>query len=105
MSCPWLLLLHLITAMSLSLALSLRAPTPHHLACRQLLVRKAPLRLFSSVRTIDLLRQRVQHGLDVAFGPGYGEVDPMVTKGREGVADYQCNVAMPLAKKLTRTPR
>jgi arginyl-tRNA synthetase len=41
--------------------------------------------------------------LTAAFGPGYADADPVIRPSQ--FADYQANVALPLAKRLNRSPR
>jgi arginyl-tRNA synthetase len=41
--------------------------------------------------------------LAAAFGPGYADADPVIRPSQ--FADYQANVALPLARRLNRAPR
>jgi len=50
-----------------------------------------------------ILRDRLQAGLESAFGAEYRDVDPILR--RSDRADYQVNVAMSLGKALKRPPR
>jgi arginyl-tRNA synthetase len=45
----------------------------------------------------------VSDALAAAFGPGYADADPVIRPSQ--FADYQANVALPLAKRLSRAPR
>jgi arginyl-tRNA synthetase len=57
-----------------------------------------------SSRTRDLLNNGVRLGLNSAFGPD-ANVDPMVITSKGDYGDYQCNVALPLAKTLKMKPK
>src|SRR3954464_6238367 len=50
-----------------------------------------------------VLAARVQDALSAAFGPSYADADPVIRPSQ--FADFQANVALPLAKKLGRKPR
>src|SRR5260370_7790237 len=49
------------------------------------------------------LTRLVSDALAAAFGPGYADADPVIRPSQ--FADYQANVALPLAKRLSRAPR
>jgi arginyl-tRNA synthetase len=51
----------------------------------------------------EVLTQRVRQALAAAFGPGHADDDPVIRPSQ--FADYQANVALPLAKQLGRAPR
>ncbi|QVQ50674.1 arginine--tRNA ligase [Spiractinospora alimapuensis] len=51
----------------------------------------------------SVLTQRVQSALSAAFGPEFADEDPVIRPSQ--FADYQANVALPLAKRLGRKPR
>ncbi|MGP7999158.1 MAG: arginine--tRNA ligase [Streptosporangiaceae bacterium] len=51
----------------------------------------------------DVLARRVQDALGAAFGAEYADADPVIRPS--SFADFQCNAALPLAKKLGRPPR
>ena len=52
------------------------------------------------------LEERVQAALVEAYGPEYSETNPLITPAtKPEFGDYQCNVAMGLAKKLGQKPR
>jgi len=51
----------------------------------------------------DVLAERVSAALAAAFGAEYAGADPVIRPS--AFADYQANVALPLAKKLGRPPR
>ncbi len=51
----------------------------------------------------QVLAQRVQDAAAAAFGPGYADVDPLIRPS--SFADFQANLALPLAKRLGRPPR
>ncbi|HWG60308.1 MAG TPA: arginine--tRNA ligase [Streptosporangiaceae bacterium] len=51
----------------------------------------------------EVLAQRVQDALGAAFGDGYTGTDAVVRPS--SFADFQSNVALPLAKRLGRPPR
>jgi arginyl-tRNA synthetase len=51
----------------------------------------------------ELLAQRVQDALGAAFGAEYAGTDPVIRPS--SFADFQSNVALPLAKRLGRAPR
>jgi arginyl-tRNA synthetase len=50
-----------------------------------------------------MLAARVQAALAAAFGPEYANEDPVIRPSQ--FADFQANVALPLAKRLGRRPR
>lgn len=50
-----------------------------------------------------VLAARVQAALGAAFGPDYSGEDPVIRPSQ--FADFQANVALPLAKRLGRRPR
>src|ERR1700726_4260442 len=50
-----------------------------------------------------VLAARVQAALAAAYGPSYADSDPVIRPSQ--FADFQANVALPLAKKLGRKPR
>ncbi|MDN6301759.1 MAG: arginine--tRNA ligase [Brachybacterium sp.] len=49
------------------------------------------------------LTQRFQTAFAAAFGPEYADADPIIRPSQ--FADFQCNAAMGLAKRLGRSPR
>jgi len=49
------------------------------------------------------LTERFQSAFAAAFGPDYADADPLIRPSQ--FADFQCNAAMGLAKRLGRTPR
>ncbi len=51
----------------------------------------------------ELLARRVQDGLATAFGEAFSGTDPLVRPSQH--ADFQSNVALPLAGQLHRAPR
>src|SRR6516162_104365 len=51
----------------------------------------------------EILAARVRAALVAAFGAEYAGADPVIRPST--FADYQANVALPLAKKLGRPPR
>src|SRR5580692_7488655 len=51
----------------------------------------------------QILAQRGCHALAAAFGPEHAGDDPVIRPSQ--FADYQSNVALPLAKQLGRPPR
>ena len=51
----------------------------------------------------DVLAQRVRKALVAAFGAEFADADPVIRPS--AFADYQANVALPLAKRLGRAPR
>ena len=51
----------------------------------------------------QVLAQRVHDAIVAAFGPDYGDVDPLIRVS--SFADFQANVALPLGKRLGRPPR
>jgi arginyl-tRNA synthetase len=51
----------------------------------------------------DVLAERVREALAAAFGSEYASADPVIRPS--AFADYQANVALPLAKQLGRAPR
>ena len=51
----------------------------------------------------EVLAQRVKDALGAAFGTEYADADPLIRPSQ--FADFQANVALPLAKRLGRPPR
>jgi len=51
----------------------------------------------------QVLARRVHDAIVAAFGPDYGDADPLVRPS--SFADFQANVALPLGKRLGRPPR
>ena len=51
----------------------------------------------------QVLAQRVHDAIVEAFGPDYGDVDPLIRAS--SFADFQANLALPLGKRLGRPPR
>ena len=51
----------------------------------------------------EVLADQVQRALSAAFGAGYAGTDPVIRPS--AFADYQANVALPLARQLGRPPR
>src|SRR6516225_6708146 len=51
----------------------------------------------------QVLARRVHDAIVAAFGPDYGDTDPLVRPS--SFADFQANVALPLGKRLGRPPR
>jgi arginyl-tRNA synthetase len=51
----------------------------------------------------DVLAGRVRDALGAAFGTDYADADPVIRPS--AFADFQANVALPLAKRLGRPPR
>jgi arginyl-tRNA synthetase len=51
----------------------------------------------------QVLAQRVHDALVASFGPDYGDADPLIRPS--SFADFQANVALPLGKRLRRSPR
>src|SRR2546429_5555095 len=51
----------------------------------------------------EVLAARVRMALAAAFGAEYADADPGIRPS--AFADYQANVALPLAKRLGRAPR
>jgi arginyl-tRNA synthetase len=51
----------------------------------------------------DVLAQRVKDALGAALGAEYADADPLIRPSQ--FADFQANVALPLAKRLGRPPR
>jgi len=49
------------------------------------------------------LEQRFRSAIAVAFGPEYADVDPLIRPSQ--YADFQADVALPLARRLGRPPR
>ena len=49
------------------------------------------------------LAERFQSAFAAAFGPEYADADPIIRPSQ--FADFQCNAAMGLAKRLGRKPR
>jgi arginyl-tRNA synthetase len=50
-----------------------------------------------------VLAQRMHDAIVASFGPGFGDADPLIRPS--SFADFQANVALPLAKRLGRPPR
>ena len=55
--------------------------------------------------TRDTLTERVRIALDTAFGSDAKGAEPMVITSKGDFGDYQCNAALPLAKKLKLKPK
>jgi arginyl-tRNA synthetase len=51
----------------------------------------------------EVLGARVREALVAAFGPDYADTDPVIRPSQ--FADYQCNAALALSKRLGRAPR
>ena len=51
----------------------------------------------------EVLAQRVKDALSAAFGTSCADADPLIRPSQ--FADFQANVALPLAKRLSRPPR
>jgi arginyl-tRNA synthetase len=51
----------------------------------------------------QVLAQRVHDAIVASFGPEYGDADPLIRPS--AFADLQANVALPLGKRLGRSPR
>jgi arginyl-tRNA synthetase len=51
----------------------------------------------------QVLGRLMSHALTAAFGPDFADADPVIRPSQ--FADYQANVALPLAKRLNRPPR
>jgi arginyl-tRNA synthetase len=51
----------------------------------------------------EVLAARVRAAVMAAFGAGYADTDPLIRPSQ--FADFQANVALPLAKRLGRPPR
>jgi arginyl-tRNA synthetase len=51
----------------------------------------------------EVLSARVRDALVAAFGPDYADADPVIRPSQ--FADYQCNAALSLSKRLGRPPR
>ncbi len=51
----------------------------------------------------QVLAERVRDAIVAAFGAGYRDADPLIRPS--SFADFQANVALPLAKRLGRPPR
>jgi hypothetical protein len=51
----------------------------------------------------QVLAQRVHDAIAASFGPEFGDADPLIRSS--SFADFQANVALPLAKRLGRPPR
>ncbi len=51
----------------------------------------------------EVLAERVKDALGAAFGTEYADADPLIRPSQ--FADFQANVALPLAKRLGRAPR
>ena len=77
-------------------------------SCRTVMSVAAPAAP-AAQHTLDVLgwlRARVREALVEAFGPEYADADPLLTAAtKPEFGDYQCNVAMPLAKPLKSKPR
>jgi arginyl-tRNA synthetase len=59
----------------------------------------------SAIGTRQILSERVKSALNTAFGADALGADAMVLPAKPEHGDYQCNAAMPLAKKLKLKPR
>ena len=83
-----------------------RAVAPHVCQCR---VRMSAATLESNVATLDVLdwlSDRVSTALTDAYGSEYADAPTLLTPAtRADFGDYQCNVAMGLAKKVKAKPR
>lgn len=56
--------------------------------------------------TVACIENLVSQALSKSFGDKIeGKVDPLIFLGKTDFGDYQCNVAMPLAKQLKMSPR
>ena len=55
--------------------------------------------------TRDTLTKRVRVALETAFGADAKDAEPMVITSKGDFGDYQCNAALPLAKKLKLKPK
>ncbi|MEM7580584.1 MAG: arginine--tRNA ligase [Mastigocoleus sp.] len=56
--------------------------------------------------TQEQLKEKIQQALSAAFGEEYAETDPiLVPASNPKFGDYQCNVSLPLAKKIGQQPR
>ncbi len=51
----------------------------------------------------EVLAERVKDALSAAFGAEYADADPLIRPSQ--FADFQANVALPLARRLGRPPR
>ena len=51
----------------------------------------------------QILSDRVHDAIVASFGPEFGDADPLIRPS--SFADFQANVALPLAKRLGRPPR
>ena len=51
----------------------------------------------------EVLATRVRAAIIAAFGDGYADADPLIRPSQ--FADFQANVALPLAKRLGKPPR
>src|SRR5258707_8552623 len=51
----------------------------------------------------EVLAQRVRDAIVRAFGPEYGDADPLIRPS--AFADFQASAAFPLAKRVGRPPR
>ena len=51
----------------------------------------------------QVLSDRVHDAIVASFGPEYGDADPLIRPS--SFADFQANVALPLGKRLRRSPR
>src|ERR1035437_9522747 len=60
-------------------------------------------KLDSMAYPLEVLAQRVKDALVAAFGTEYADADPLIRPSQ--FADFQANVALPLAKRLGRPPR
>lgn len=55
--------------------------------------------------TLSILQDGVTEALAKIYGDSPSDYNPMVFLGKTDFGDYQCNAAMPLAKKLKQKPR
>jgi arginyl-tRNA synthetase len=55
--------------------------------------------------TRDILTERVRLALDNSLGPDAVGAEPMVVTSKGDFGDYQCNAALPLAKRLKLKPK
>ena len=55
--------------------------------------------------TRDTLTERVRIALETAFGADAKDAEPMVITSKGDFGDYQCNAALPLAKRLKLKPK
>lgn len=65
----------------------------------------APCEVSINKPTLDILRDIMSDALVKSFGAEYSNTDPMMQSSRPDFGDYQCNVALSLAKKLKLKPR